>query len=82
MSTYLVAYTVMDLKNISLGRLNVWARNNVINSAKFASEIAVKLLNYYEEFFQIKFPIPKLDMIALPDFMSGAMENWGLITFR
>lgn len=45
-------------------------------------QIASKILNHYEEFFGIEYPLPKMDMIALPDFNAGAMENWGLITYR
>ena len=39
-------------------------------------------MSFYEEKFKTKFPLPKQDMIALPDFLTGAMENWGLITYR
>ena len=38
--------------------------------------------DYYEEYFDVKFPLPKQDMIALPDFALGAMENWGLIIYQ
>jgi tricorn protease interacting factor F2/3 len=41
-----------------------------------------KLLTSYEKYFGIKYPLPKLDLIAIPDFAAGAMENWGAITFR
>ena len=41
-----------------------------------------KVLSFFEEYFKIPFPLPKSDMIALPDFKAGAMENWGLITYR
>ncbi|GBD34397.1 Aminopeptidase N [bacterium HR35] len=49
---------------------------------KFALEVAKKCLEYFEKVFGEKYPLEKLDMIALPDFSDGAMENWGAITFR
>ncbi len=52
------------------------------NEGKVALEFAKKFLKYYEDYFRIKYPLPKLDLIALPDFPEGAMENWGAITFR
>jgi len=52
------------------------------SEGKVALEFAKKFLKYYEDYFQIKYPLPKLDLIALPDFPEGAMENWGAITFR
>lgn len=48
----------------------------------FAKEVGPKALKFFEEYFNIKYPLPKLDMIAIPDFGSGAMENWGLVTYR
>lgn len=47
-----------------------------------ARQIGPKVLRYYEDFFNITYPLPKQDMIAIPDFNAGAMENWGLITYR
>lgn len=49
---------------------------------RFALDLAKKCLSYYEEYFGYPYPLPKLDLIAVPDFASGAMENWGAITFR
>jgi aminopeptidase N len=42
----------------------------------YAAEVGPKVLKFYEDYFQIKFPLPKIDMIAIPDFAAGAMENW------
>ena len=50
--------------------------------AQMALQFGRKILDAEEEYFGIKFPLPKLDLIAIPDFSAGAMENWGAITFR
>jgi len=52
------------------------------DNGTFALNVATKCLSYYNEFFGIPYPLPKLDMIALQDFAAGAMENWGLVTYR
>ncbi|KAH8257876.1 hypothetical protein KR038_002397 [Drosophila bunnanda] len=87
MSTYLVAYSVNDfthkpstLPNGALFR--TWARPDAMDHCDFAAEIGPQILQYYEELFGIKFPLPKIDQIAIPDFEAGAMENWGLVTYR
>ncbi len=49
---------------------------------RFALEVATKFLAYYEEYFGIQYPLDKLDLIGVPDFSAGAMENWGAITFK
>lgn len=82
MSTYLLAYAITDFSHISLGNFSVWARADAIQSAKYALSVGPKILDFLENFFGIAFPLPKMDMIALPEFQAGAMENWGLITFR
>lgn len=82
MSTYLVAYCISDFVHLSDGNFSVWATADVIQSAAYALNIGPKALKFFEEFFNISFPLPKIDMIAVPDFSSGAMENWGLITYR
>nr|XP_023023668.1 aminopeptidase N-like isoform X1 [Leptinotarsa decemlineata] len=89
MSTYLVAYIVSDFhhKTADTAENNnvtfrVWARKDALNQVDFAKEVGPKALEYYEKFFDIKYPLPKQDMVAIPDFSAGAMENWGLITYR
>lgn len=82
MSTYLVAFVICDFKSLTSGNVSVWARPEAIESASYALKIGVKLLEFLETFFNVSYPLPKTDMIALPDFSSGAMENFGLITYR
>lgn len=82
MSTYLVAYIIADFSHLSDGNFSVWARPEAIQSASLALSVGPKILRFLEEFFDLKFPLAKIDMIALPDFHAGAMENWGLITYR
>jgi puromycin-sensitive aminopeptidase len=62
--------------------VRTYATPDNVNHTKFALDTAVKVLDYYEEYFGIEYPLAKCDMIALPDFASGAMENWGCITYR
>ncbi|KAK0167899.1 hypothetical protein PV327_001754 [Microctonus hyperodae] len=83
MSTYLVAFIVSDFDVLPMAENNfrVWARHEGIKQSQYALDIGPKILQYYEDYFQIKFPLPKIDMVALPDFAAGAMENWGLITY-
>ncbi|XP_029162416.1 aminopeptidase N-like [Nylanderia fulva] len=84
MSTYLVAFIVsdFDVRRSEDGNFGVWARQEAISQSQYSLNIGPKILKYFEEYFQIKFPLPKMDMVALPDFSAGAMENWGLITYR
>merc|ERR1712063_157625 len=88
MSTYLVAFVVGEFdyieKQASNGRINVrvFVPVGKQEQGTFALEMAVKTLPFYEEWFGIEYPLPKADLIAIPDFAAGAMENWGLITFR
>uniref|UniRef100_A0A147BG10 glutamyl aminopeptidase n=1 Tax=Ixodes ricinus TaxID=34613 RepID=A0A147BG10_IXORI len=87
MTTYLVAVIVCDFTHISGNstggvQVRVFARKEEIDKTEYALGAALKVLTYFEEYFAIKYPLPKLDLIAIPDFSSGAMENWGLITFR
>ncbi|XP_047471486.1 aminopeptidase N-like [Penaeus chinensis] len=86
MSTYLVAFVVSDFVHINATvddrvLLRVWAREATLEDAKHASEIAAKILRFFEEYFGIPYPLKKLDIVALPGLTSD-MENWGLITYR
>uniref|UniRef100_A0A1B6GWM4 Aminopeptidase n=2 Tax=Proconiini TaxID=565685 RepID=A0A1B6GWM4_9HEMI len=82
MSTYLVAFVVSDFQHLSDGTFAVWAREQALGQARYALDVGPKILRHFEDYFGIKFPLPKIDMVALPDFSAGAMENWGLITYR
>lgn len=86
MSTYLVAYAVGDLSYIEdfLGnvRIRVYTPRGEQERGRFALDVSKKCLGFFEDYFDIKYPLEKLDHLAVPDFAMGAMENWGLITYR
>ena len=85
-STYLIYLGVGEFEYLT-GKINktqirvVTTKGNK-SKGKFSLELGKKLLTSYEKYFGIKYPLPKLDLIAVPDFAAGAMENWGAITFR
>lgn len=87
MSTYLVAFVVGEFDYVE-GRtaegvqVRVYTQKGVAHQGAFALDCAVKVLSYFTEFFGTPYPLPKEDLIAVPDFAAGAMENWGCITFR
>ncbi|MFA6392596.1 MAG: M1 family metallopeptidase [Candidatus Paceibacterota bacterium] len=96
MSTYLLAFIIGEFEyvegytrpNGSSGQakdkvlVRVFTTSGKKHQAKFALEVAIKSLEFYNEYFDIPYPLPTLDLIAIPDFESAAMENWGAITFR
>ncbi|PGH30025.1 aminopeptidase 2 [[Emmonsia] crescens] len=87
MSTYLVAFIVGELKYIETNAFRVPIRvyatpDQDIEHGRFSLDLAAKTLEFYEKAFDSAFPLPKMDMVAVPDFSAGAMENWGLITYR
>ncbi|XP_058791260.1 putative aminopeptidase-2 [Phymastichus coffea] len=86
MSTYLVAFVISDFKAYSTNDDNVkmWARPNAISQTVYSQKIGVKTLQAFSELFNVSYwkYMPKMDMVAVPDFSAGAMENWGLITYR
>lgn len=87
MSTYLVAFIVGKLKCVSTDNFRVpiktWMTpDQNLEHGQFSVDLAAKVLAFYEKSFDIEYPLPKMDMVAVPDFSSGAMENWGLVTYR
>ncbi|NXA49531.1 ERAP2 aminopeptidase, partial [Nothocercus julius] len=87
MSTYLVAFIICDFQSISGTTssgtvVSVYTNPEKLTQAHYALEVAIKLLEFYEQYFGISYPLPKQDLVAVPDFQSGAMENWGLTMYR
>ncbi len=95
MSTYLLAFIIGDfeyleqiiipnsfLKRKRNIKVRVYTTPGKKHQAKFALEVTVKVLEFYEKYFNIPYPLNTLDIIAIPDFASAAMENWGAITYR
>lgn len=87
MSTYLLAFVCGDLRQLEATTkdgvlVRTFATPDNIEHTQFALDVAVKCLEFYNTYFDIPYPLAKCDFVALPDFASGAMENWGCITFR
>jgi aminopeptidase 2 len=87
MSTYLLAFIVGELNYIETNSfrkpVRVYApKDRDIEHGRYSLELAAKTLAFYEKTFDSEFPLPKMDMVAIPDFSAGAMENWGLVTYR
>ncbi len=88
MSTYLLAWVTGDLHRKTATtksgvEVNVWATPaQPLESLDFALDIATRTIDFFDDYFGVAYPLPKSDHIALPDFSSGAMENWGLVTYR
>jgi puromycin-sensitive aminopeptidase len=87
MSTYLLAFVYGNMKYLEAKTkdgvlVRTYATPDNVAYTDFALDCAVKTLEFYNDYFGIAYPLAKCDFIALPDFASGAMENWGCITFR
>ncbi|KAL3650734.1 AP-1 complex subunit mu-1-like [Castilleja foliolosa] len=87
MSTYLVAVVVglfdyVEDRTPDGITVRVYCQVGKVSQGKFALDVAVKTLGIYKEYFAVPYSLPKLDMIAIPDFAAGAMENYGLVTYR
>ncbi|KAJ9055264.1 hypothetical protein DSO57_1005671 [Entomophthora muscae] len=91
MSTYLLAFIVGDLDFIeshTFGKISstpvkchVYTPLSTAYQGQYALSVCTSILDLFEEVLGIPYPLPKMDMVAIPDFDSGAMENWGLVTF-
>ncbi|KAM0866607.1 hypothetical protein ACQ4PT_042519 [Festuca glaucescens] len=87
MSTYLVAIVVglfdyIESSTLEGTKVRVYTQVGKTSQGKFALDVGVKSLDLYKDYFATPYPLPKLDMIAIPDFAAGAMENYGLVTYR
>ncbi|XP_076074224.1 glutamyl aminopeptidase-like [Mytilus galloprovincialis] len=87
MSTYLVCFIVCDFDHLENTtkhgvKVRTYATPDRVNQTKFALDIAVHTMELYQDLFGVPYPLPKQDMIGIPNFVSGAMEHWGLITYR
>eukprot|EP00834_Sanchytrium_tribonematis_P004399 NODE_214_length_12495_cov_0.543078.p3 type:complete len:380 gc:universal NODE_214_length_12495_cov_0.543078:10334-11473(+) len=88
MSSYLLAFAVSQfeptevVKTVNNVEVRCWTRQGMTDQGVYAAAAAVKVLEKYTELFDIEYPLPKLDMIAIPSFSAGAMENWGFVTYR
>ncbi|XP_072515876.1 aminopeptidase N-like [Salminus brasiliensis] len=89
MSTYLLAFVVSEFASTRTAAeakvlIRIWARRAAIEAGQgdYALSITGPILDFFQNYYSSKYPLPKSDQIALPDFSAGAMENWGLITYR
>lgn len=90
MSTYLAAFIVSNLvvsnhtteRDGTLPEIKIWTRREVTDMTGHAFNLTKKVLSFFNEYFDMKYDLPKMDLVAVPDFGYNAMENWGLITFR
>ena len=88
MVTYLACFIVCDfqheekLTSIHQTKFRVYATPEQKDRVKYALDIGANITDFFTDYYDIPYPLPKQDMIAIPDFVSGAMEHWGLITYR
>ncbi|CAH6789074.1 Enpep [Phodopus roborovskii] len=87
MSTYLVCFAVHQFTAVkrmsNTGKpLTIYVQPQQKHTAEYAANITKAVFDYFENYFGMEYSLPKLDKIAIPDFGTGAMENWGLITYR
>ncbi len=88
MASYLLAFVFGEMINKSTKTdrgtdVSIWATvAQPVDAMDFALDTAKRCIEFFEGYFGIEYPLPKIDHVACPDFSSGAMENWGLVTYR
>lgn len=87
MSSYLLAFIVGHFEYIEKKTkegvlVRVFVTPGKLKQAEFALDVAAHTISFYSNYFGISYPLPVLDLIAIPDFATGAMENWGAVTYR
>uniref|UniRef100_A0A8C3V845 Aminopeptidase n=2 Tax=Catharus ustulatus TaxID=91951 RepID=A0A8C3V845_CATUS len=89
MSTYLLAFIVSNFSyvedNSSNKQIRIWGRPKAIDDegqGEYALSVTGRILTFFEGHYNTTYPLPKSDQVGLPDFNAGAMENWGLVTYR
>lgn len=87
MSTYLLAFVVGEFDYIETKSKNgvlvrVYTPVGKKEHGRFSLELGARALDFYADYFNIPYPLPKMDFVSITDFCSGAMENWGLTTGR
>ncbi|KAJ1440286.1 peptidase family M1-domain-containing protein, partial [Ochromonadaceae sp. CCMP2298] len=87
MSTYLLAWAIGEFDFVQAATkggvaIRVYSPPGRGPQGQFALDVAVRSLDFYDDFFKTPYPLPKLDMICITEFAAGAMENWGLVTYR
>lgn len=86
MSTYLIAFIVSNFSNVTKGNQAVYARDEYIAEGRgdYALDVGIATITALEDFLNIEYALEKLDQAAIPDayFYFGAMENWGLVTYK
>lgn len=92
MSTYLLAVAVLDgygyIKRLTRNtqkaiEVRLYAPQDMLTGqSEFGLDTTIRALEFFEDYFNISYPLDKIDLLALDDFSEGAMENWGLVTFR
>ncbi|KAG8201081.1 hypothetical protein JTE90_028752 [Oedothorax gibbosus] len=84
MSTYILSFVVGEIKSYSLQReegVQIWSRNDMAEYGERAQLVTPIMLKFLEEYIEVPFTLPKLDLVSVPSFLHAAMENWGLIIF-
>ena len=88
MSTYLACFIICNfeyeekLSDVHKTKFRVYAAPEQRHRVQYPLEVGSNISDFFIDYFNISYPLPKQDMIAIPDFASGGMENWGLITYR